>query len=267
MNNYKIVKTTNEDVSELRVDYLNSLVGPIDGMWATFVAMADQYVIISGEEKVGYCSINEEQKILQFFAKHDHDSIYASVLKELDVKGAVVATSEFQHLSLAMDHQVSVSVNAFQYQCDDDVELKNANFPEGMIFRQVTIDELQTAVDFAVVAIGAPVGWLQGYYGERIKLKELIGLWSGGELIATGECRPSAEQRPYADLGMVVSPEYRRKGLATAILREMLHDCRERGLKPICSTESENIGARKAITNAGFTSKLRILDVSFETSI
>ncbi|MDG1437952.1 MAG: GNAT family N-acetyltransferase [Emcibacteraceae bacterium] len=263
MNNYKIVKSSNEVIAKFKEEYLRSLEAPLDGMWLTFVGMSDQYEITLAEETLGYCSINGEQKILQFYTRRDHDKIYQQILKELDVKGAVVATHEFQHLSLALDHQSSVSVNAFLYQCDDKIELKDANFPENMIFRNVTIDELQTAVDFAVKAIGAPEGWLQGYYSERINGKELRGLWDGDQLIATGECRPSEEQKPYADLGMIVSHEFRGKGLATAILRETLNDCRARGLKPICSTESENIGARKAIISAGFTSQMRIVDVSF----
>jgi len=264
---YVIEETTSEDVKSLKVKYLESLLAPIDGMWSTFVEMADHYAVKLGENIIGYCSINSEQKILQFYVEQDHDDIYAQILKELDVKGAIVATNELQHLSLAMDHQASVVVNAHLFQCADDVELKEAIFSDGLIFRNVNMAELQTAIDFAVEAIGAPEEWLHGYYSERINSGELIGLWNGEQLIATGECRPSANQKPYADLGMVVSADYRKKGLATEILREMLHDCRKRGLKPICSTECENIGARKAIANAGFTSQMRILDLSFGNSI
>ncbi|MDG1857672.1 MAG: hypothetical protein P8I94_01130, partial [Emcibacteraceae bacterium] len=123
MNNYKFEKTTNDAVSELREEYLMSLTDPIDGMWTTFVMMSDQYMIITGDKKVGYCSINEEHKVLQFYAINDQDYIYAKMLEELDVKGAVVGTNEQHHLSLSMDNQKSVSVNALLYQCEEGIEL------------------------------------------------------------------------------------------------------------------------------------------------
>ncbi|MBL4838492.1 MAG: GNAT family N-acetyltransferase [Kordiimonadaceae bacterium] len=77
------------------------------------------------------------------------------------------------------------------------------------------------------------------------------------------ERRISDTQKPYADVGMVVAKDWRRKGLATAILQQLALLCRGEGLRAICSTESGNIGAQKAIENAGFISTQRILDISF----
>lgn len=265
MNDYKIRKSTAEELSSLKQDYLDGLSAPIDGMWASFVSMADHYAIICGEDIIGYVAINAEQIMLRFYVKkgHDQTALFSQLINELSVKGAVVATQEFEYLSLCMDSQKSVSVNALLYHCAPDTEIEAAIFPDGTDFRAITTCDLQTAIDFAVAAIGAPEGWLRGYYSERIEGEELFGLWQGDILIGTGECRPSADQKPYADLGMVVSPEYRGLGLATAILREMLHDCRIRALSSICSTESTNAAARKAITNAGFESQMRILEVGF----
>jgi GNAT superfamily N-acetyltransferase len=265
MSDHKIQKSTAEELSSLKQDYLGGLIAPIDGMWASFVSMADHYAIMCGEDVVGYTAINEEQIMLRFYVKKGHDqaAVFAQIIDELSVKGAVVATQEIAYLSLCMDNQKSISVNALLYRCNPDTEIEVVKFPDGLDFRGITTEELQTAIDFAVAAIGAPEDWLRGYYSERIADEELFGLWRGEILIATGECRPSADQKPYADLGMVVSADCRGQGLATAILREMLNDCRDRALSPICSTESTNVAARKAITNAGFKSQTRILEVGF----
>jgi GNAT superfamily N-acetyltransferase len=265
LNNYKIIKKTNNEVIALRAEYLKSLIAPIDGMWSVFVEMADQYIFTINDISIGYCSINGENQILQFFVKmgYDADEIYRQILNELSISGAVVSTQEHQHLSLAIDRHKSLAVNAFLYQCEDNVAVMNADFNKNMNFRRIKLCELQSAIDLAVSALGAPEDWLNGYYRERIEGCELIGLWQGDKLIATGECRPSSTQKPYADLGMVVSSEYRGKGIATKILRSMILECREHGLIPICSTESENFAARKAIENSGFKSQLRILAVSY----
>ena len=265
MSDYKIKKSTAGELSSLKQDYLDGLIAPIDGMWASFVSMADHYAIICGEDIVGYTAINAEHIMLRFYVEKGHDqaALFAQIVDEISVKGAVVATQELEYLSLCLDNQNSVSVNALLYHCAADTELEAAIFPDGTDLRAITKGELQTAVDFAVAVLGAPEGWLQGYYSDRIEGEELFGLWQGDVLIGTGECRPSADQKPYADLGMVVSPDYRGQGLATAILREMLHDCRLRALSPVCSTESANAAARKAITNAGFESQMRLLEVGF----
>ena len=81
--------------------------------------------------------------------------------------------------------------------------------------------------------------------------------------LATGECRPSDSQKPYADLGMVVSKNHRGQGLATNILRQLIRRCRENGLSPICSTERDNYAAQKAIENSGFVSHHRLLEIAF----
>ena len=101
------------------------------------------------------------------------------------------------------------------------------------------------------------------YYGDLIKRKELFGLWDGKTLIATGERRVSETQKPYADVGMIVSTTHRGQGLATMILQKLLNLCGEKGLSAICSTEKDNVGAQKAIAKAGFIDHHRIVEFKF----
>lgn len=265
MKVYQIQKTSPDKLLFLKNEYLEDLIAPLDGMWVSFISMADHYAIVRGIDIIGYVVVNSDQVMLRNYVRrgHDQEDLFAQVIKELAIKGAVVATQEFNFLSLCLDNQKSVSINGLLYHCDPDTKIEIADFPEDTEFKVIKPQELKTAIDFAVTAIGAPQGWLQGYYSERIEGKELFGLWREDVLMAVGECRPSAEQPSYADLGMVVAADYRGQGLATAILREMLHDCRNKGLNPICSTEGTNVAARKAISNAGFESKRRLLDVSF----
>ncbi|MCC3862171.1 GNAT family N-acetyltransferase [Pseudemcibacter aquimaris] len=265
MSNFVINKCNIDDVADLKSEYLKSISAPIDGMWMVFISMADHYGIYHQDKLIGSIAVNAENKMLQFIvsADYDHQEIFKQAIGELDIKGAVVETQEELFLSLTMDHQKTVSVNAHLYECADEKVLDKAIFPKGMVFKPVNMDEFETAIDFGVAAIGAPEEWLRGYYKERIDSGELFGLWNNEDLIAAGETRPSANQKPYADLGMVVATDYRGKGIATEIMKAMLHDCRKRDLKPICSTESGNIAAQKAILKSGFKSKRRILDVSF----
>lgn len=265
MNDYKITKSTAHEMSGLKDQYLNGLIAPIDGMWASFISMAQHYAILQGEELIGYAVINGEDKMLRFYAgkEFDQEIIFKQLITELKVKGAIVATNELQYLSLCMDNQKSVSVNALLYGLPSETHVEKAIFPKNSEFRLVEMDELQDAVNFAIAAIGAPEEWLRGYYGKLIENKELFSLWQNDMLIATGECRPSHDQKPYADLGMIVAKDQRGRGLATEILRALIYHAKAHGLSPICSTETDNPAAQKAITKAGFKSDMRILDVNF----
>ncbi|MEX0300311.1 MAG: GNAT family N-acetyltransferase [Kordiimonas sp.] len=265
MTHYVFTEATVEQTAEMQAIFHKQACAPLDGMWLSFAAMAEHYFIAENDVNIGYYAINNEQKLLQFYVEPSHDpkTVFQALLTSKTVRGAMVSTAEPEYLSLSLDHQASLSVNGLMYHFQDSAVIEKAIFPSGANFKLIIQEELETAIDFAHLALGADRNWLNGYYSDRIKGEELFGLWLNGALIAAGECRPSKEQPAYADVGMVVSPSYRAKGLATNILRKLIQISREKGLKPICSTEFENIGAQKSIARSGFVSHHRILDVKF----
>lgn len=258
-------KSTYQEVSALRDVYLLSTNAALDGMWENaFLPMADHWKIAHAKDVIGFCSVNSEGKMLAFHVDNEvlNRSAYAQCIEQLSVSGAFVSTAEPRFLSLCADHQTSMSVNALMYaeSCEKPAKLV---LPLGMSFRIATQDDLNTAVSFGADAIQADQDWLLGYFEERIQKQELFGLWRETELIATGECRKSPNQAGIADVGMIVGPAHRKKGLATAMLKHLRSIGSQKGLKLICSTESSNIGAQKAIERAGFNSQHRILRFEF----
>ena len=78
--------------------------------------------------------------------------------------------------------------------------------------------------------------------------------------MGTGENRKFDDfQQGYTEIGMVVGKQQRDRGLATWIMRQLIQQASDAGLKPICSTEINNVAARKAITRAGFVAQNRIV--------
>jgi len=63
---------------------------------------------------------------------------------------------------------------------------------------------------------------------------------------------------------MIVSKEHRRQGVGSDILTRTKAFCYERDLSPICSCEAGNMGSKKAIVNAGFVSRHRIVSIGFQ---
>lgn len=263
---YRFIKTNPAEITSLKQRYLQQLIAPLDGMWESFVAQADHYAVVCDDTIVGYCAINSELRLLQFCVPADQSrgQIFEQMLIDLKVTGAFVATCELQSMSLCMDHQKSVSVNALMYHFTGTSKNADIVFPQQANFEILEPGQLHIATRFSVEALGEDHEWLNAYFANRIAEKEIFGLWQNNSLIAIGECRPSKTQEPYADLGVIVSKNHRGQGIATAILKRLLKHCRDNSLNAICSTESKNLAAQKAIEKAGFVSHHRILDFSFD---
>lgn len=260
-----------DEVVELKKQYFAISTAPLDGMWHFgFVPMSDHFGFYEKNNLIGYCSINGEGYMLQFYlsptAKTQAIELFTLIVQqnigEIDeIKGAFVSTAETNYLSLCLDNSSSFKVNSLMYQKDTT---RNINIKEPLEMQLAEQNQLELFVKFANTNIGAPEEWLSGYFNNLIQRKELWGYWNDSELLASGECRFFDEhQTEYADLGMIVAESQRGKGIATRVLQNLSSKAIEKGLLPICSTESDNIGAQKAIARAGLVSSNRIIQFEF----
>ena len=263
--------STLSDLSELKTAYFAESTAPLDGMWHFgFVPMSDHFGFYENGNLVGYCVLNGEGYLLQFYlaptASTHIDDLFTLIVENNSsvigkVKGAFVSTAEPQYLSLCVDTTESFKVNAMMYRQRPTAVANNI---ENIEMTLATEEQLEQFVKFASSAIGAPKEWLTGYYGNLITRQELWGYWESDDILATGECRKFDEhQTQFADLGMIVAQEERGKGLATRVIHFLKQHANSQGLEAMCSTESSNIGAQKAITRAGLSSKHRILQFDF----
>lgn len=236
-----------------------------------FAPMSAHFGFYENNALVGYCCINDDGYMLQFYlsqeAKTQAKELFTLIAEQnssviASVNGAFVSTAEPHYLSLCLDNSSTFKVNALMYQ---QVAPLTAESITGLDLKLAGQEQLSEFVIFAVDNIAAPAQWLSSYFGNLIKRKELWGYWKNGKLLATGECRLFDEhQTNYADLGMIVTESARGKGIATRVLSSLVSLANERGLTPISSTESSNLGAQKVIYRAGLAPLNRIIQVEFE---
>jgi hypothetical protein len=173
-----------EQLSELKQQYINLTTAPLDGMWLCgFVMMANHFGFYEKDELVGFCCINDDGYLLQFYLRsenRDQTSILFESILAYDhpsiekIKGAFVSTAEPYFLSLCLDSFPTFEVNALMYQLDEKSEEVQERTTE-IKLNVVKSEQLNEAVDFAKNAIGAPEEWLNGYYGNLIIRQELYG--------------------------------------------------------------------------------------------
>ena len=250
-------------LADLKRQYLAQTTGPLDGMWLCgFVPMASHYALMHGDDLAGFYCVNDDGYLLQVAIDHrfqaDASTIFESGLAGGDgaVKGAFASTAEPLYFSMCLDRFAQFKVNALMYEHNGET----TSLPEPLGLRLVNESQLEQAVAHCVTSMGGPREWLVGYLGGLIAKKELFGAWQNGELIATGESRGSHEHQPgYVDVGVVVAPSQRGRGMATRVLQALVARNLELDLRSICSTEKGNKAAQKAIRRAGFRSRNRIV--------
>lgn len=252
------------EIEELKEAYMKQTTAPLDGMWLCgFVPQASHYGIHVDEELCGYFCVNQDDYILQFYIASKYQQFQSEIF-DLCVngrKGAYCSTAEPYYLSHCLDNYNQFKVHTIMYQLLDDHEVRETTVNTNM--RLAIENEVQTAVDFVVRELGFPEEWLKVYFSDLVKRRALFLVLDGTEIIATGECRDFQHyQTQNADLGVIVAEAQRKKGLATEVLKSLSAIAKNRGLKPICSTESGNIAAQKAIQKAGFYAPNRILEFS-----
>jgi hypothetical protein len=218
MSGYQFFLTSPDILKPLKQKYLTTTTAPLDGMWESgFIPVSDHYTIAMDDLTVGYIVINDDGYILQFYAPDHGHAALKQAIDTLKIKGAFVSTAEEPYLSLVKVHEKTSLINALMYQ--EFTPLKSLlPFNPGHVFSNVSKNGLEQVVDFAHNTLGANREWLSGYYTILMNREELYALYSDDQIIATGECRISDTQKPYADVGMIVGTQYRGQGTATVSL-------------------------------------------------
>ncbi|HSH02735.1 MAG TPA: GNAT family N-acetyltransferase [Anaerolineae bacterium] len=262
------LKQTSHQLLQLeKKAYRATLPAPLDGMWDTaLIPQANHWAILATDETVGYFCINDDRLLLQFYITADYlkwgQPIMAQIVAEGMAIGAFVNTHESTYLSLCIDHQKSVAIHSYLFQDFGPSQLAGQSIPDAHL-TLATTPELEAIITFVYQQTEGDKQWLRTYLDDLIHKQQLYLLKLNDAIIGTGEWRLSPTQPPYVDVGMIVDRNHRNQGWATFILTQLKQVCYQQNLRPICSTNVDNIASRKAIEKAGFVTNNRLLHILF----
>ncbi len=257
-------------IEQLRVDYLRTLVAPMDGMWeSTAIAHATFWEIQDQERRAGHFCVDARNYLLRFHLLEDYQAqaqeIFHWIISTYGIQYAMTSTIEPLYFSLCLDVQKSITPQSYLFRDHRRVEL-SANLCN-TIFRKAEMGELDDIARFYQANTEGSGEWIEAFLSAHLNRKELFVLYDGQTLVATGECIPSQRQLPYADLGMVVAQAYRGRGLGSSMLIQLKQHCYAMGWKPICSCSVDNLASKKAIEKAGFLGEQRMVETCFSNSM
>lgn len=273
--NMNFEKVAQGVVAQMQQDYLATLMGPQDAYWQEGLIAASDHVEIRIEGlQVGYFVLDSQNRMMQFHLTErfhrDAPNLLKQVLESHGVKTALAATIEPFYFSLCLDLQHKAQVHTYLFS-DHWKREPVLTTIKGHLFRKAISDDLATVVPLFSggdefvdsETIEANFGDQLGYAKMVIERGILHVLEKGGEILGTGELRERKTWVPFADVGMIVNKKYRRKGVGTYLLALLKQEADRQGLKPICSCEAGNLGSRKAVENAGFIARHRVVQFSF----
>ena len=261
---YNFPKVTNiEELTILKKAWLASLTSPQDGMWESFRNSATDFGIVKENEMIGYAAIDENHQLLQFYLLPKYlpkgAAIFKTFIDELKINTGIVGTNNPDYLSIALNFVKELKVPTYLFRNTFEVTIEEKED----LLKACQAKDIEKIVHFCHYSTGAPKDWLVGYIGGLVEKKEIFSLENNEEIIGTCEVRKSTTAPAFADIGMIVSPDYRQKGYGTYLLNTAKNIALKWGKIPICSCEKDNVGSLKAITNCGFVSRYQLLSITF----
>lgn len=106
------------------------------------------------------------------------------------------------------------------------------------------------------------------FFDSEDDVADLAGsnkLWTvtvKGEIAGCGVSNRVLKDDDAVDIGMLVAPSFRRKGLGTYIVSEIAAKVERDGLRPICGCGASNVASRATLEKAGFVSEHQLLNVT-----
>lgn len=254
-----------QDIESLKDQWLKTLSSPQDGMWESFREHSKHWVIKDKKKLIGYACVNDNNQLLQFYITPKYFSDGATIFKTFitanKINKGIVGTNNPVYLSMTLNLIKSFKINTYLFRDNHEVNIKEK---EGSLNKGQAKD-LNKIVDFCHESMGTPKEWLVGYIGNLIEQGEIFYFENKNILIGTCEVRNSLSAPAYADIGMVISPKFRKQGYGTYLLYRAKLIAQGSGKTSICSCEKENIGSFKSISNCGFISLHQLLSIDLQT--
>ena len=262
-------KKNSENWVDLRKSFYDSLTSPFDGMWDELVHDHGQlWGFYDEDQLIGYCSKDNEGQLINFFLSENYSDqkveLFQRILFLLEIRYAIVSTNNPDFLVVSLEKSKKMKVHSYLFENTKDVDESGVDqILNTYEFQPALNDDFENLVLFCEKNIEANTGWLKTYLKRLIDRNEVHLLKNNDQIIASCEIRKSDTQPKIIDLGVIVDTSHRKKGIGSALMATGRKMSLAQNFSPICSCEQQNIGSKKMIENAGFTSTNMILKITF----
>jgi GNAT superfamily N-acetyltransferase len=245
--------------SELRRAYLDSLAEPQELYIDQLVAVGRSYSLSIDGEQVGY-GVVAESNVVEFYVD-DRGLARMTALFRLLVAGsrstgALCKTFDTRMMAAAASEPARTRTSGYLFR-----SIREHGFVEDLNIRP----RVGTTLDVeSVLTIH------EGFFSNRSEIEQYITAGqmylyenAAGDLLGCGIFTRFVPDRGAVDVGMVVAPAHRRRGIGSHIVAHLKHCCIEAGDRPICGCSADNEASRQALENAGFATSHSLIEFTY----
>lgn len=256
------VKTLH-DIRELRELYGSELVYVQDLNAEENVWKCSYYQIYMDSVLIGYCCIDKEKTLWEFYLLKS-DRVHAQEVFKLLIDQELMAAAEcksYDHLlmSLCLDYHKKSACSAYLFR--EVTKVQDPVIP----YKDITF-RMAEEEDYAVLAehdrIAEGVNFFHDLK-EDIDHNEVFIFYAGQEFIGSGTVKKIWSGFVHRDIGMLVPEQHRYKGIGTYIIIKLIEYCRNNKLIPVCGCWYFNYASKKTLERAGFLAEHRMIRFEF----
>lgn len=254
-------KTTLEEALTRYLRYTATL-RLVDTFWEDYIIEAQLYTILCDGEPAGNFSIHSAENMLSSFVLDDKYAVFAQdifteILEAYSPACAFVATNEELYLSLCMEYQSRVELQAFffDYVGKTGKSVSQPAHPASWI-REATDDDIPDILPldfFHPLAIGDPEDMI--YVLREPDTNKFLG---------AGHIARMQLARQWGAVGMVTHPNHRKQGVGRSIIMHLTDIAAAQGFIPIAGCWCKNFASKSTLEGCGFATKTRLLKVWFD---
>jgi N-acetylglutamate synthase-like GNAT family acetyltransferase len=254
MLNYKAVAF--EALGTLFNEYVASLKGVYDEYLESHILKSTFYFIEYHDEHIGYFAIYDDNLLTQFYIRdtslHLAQGCFKSILEKFSVKRAYVATCDELFLSLSMDFQKRVELQAYFFSMTDrGVSLPH--YPKSML-RLASLSDVEKIKSLSDNFFSD----LYQHVSDRI-----IYILEDDEIYGFGIMTNNKVNTSCRSIGVFTVEEHRQKGVGRSIVLHLNDLCKTLDLRAVPGCWYHNYNAKRTIESCGFASTTRLLKIVF----
>lgn len=251
---FKLIKVKPALLKKLREEYLSELPESQELFLELFIRKGEYYIFEFEDKPAGYVILNEKI-IYEYHTKKEFYSyrkeLFDSVITKLNSESIFVKSFDYNLMNCCLLHNYKYSVDGFLFR----EYKKKGKDKRRTKYRLADKDDLQS-----IIMVNDTFFENEDEVDYFLRKKNLYLFYNKEILIGVGLIHKINEYGNFCDIGMLVNPDFRKKGYGTEIISVLVDICKLNGMIPVCGCGVDNIASKKTLEKAGFINNYLMLN-------
>ena len=253
-----VTKTDLRTMQAMVAQHVAAPVSPLDSMYVEHhIVRANQYRIAVDGDTAGYCSILQTNVLTQYYLlnpfKRYGQHVFQHVKQLECVRTALVSTGDEFFLAHALDEHRQIELHAYHFQVVTPYAVPD--LAPDLSIRRAALQDVARIQERTEDFFGDVAG--------AIDKGQLYVVCRGERLLGVGVIERGQLNPDVASVGMYTVKEFRHQGIGTYLIKNLINECQQQGLRVFAGCDYDNHPSKKTLERAGMYPYTRMLRIGF----